>query len=1322
MTAVSNPIEHEEKKKRNQKARLRSLTSWSVSESSPARDLSAQREIAAALLNREMKARPDQFHPESPSLGQEVEPVYERLPAPKDVQSDLDKLSPDASQETFAQLVMEYQKPEELKLIVERAATVLSTLDYIRILVLIIDSYTIVDQDELLDEIVNAFTKVPTSLDKLNSLVSTENSVRKWRWRYSRSSARVTRRGRSRIVASKKRLQYLRRLDAQIIQVAAKLVATALDCDDVNQADRALALVKHSPLGVKACLQAALHVQTNGAKQILLSKALDQAQSVPLSNNPGLEINLLGEIKTAALEAGAFEDAGFAKQFIEEYVKLPDVKPTQIIQEVLCLVASPYDRVHILIELLTSTQLKFHSDLWQIVVATYLEIPASVEKLRSLVRTSITVRSSHPQYAAQLGNEAVDLGCVLMVTFIERDLADEVCQTIGLLGDIDSRVATVTSVTPKPGDQSINPLLLTDVMRVASLFTEHSDLQGRLLNAVKGSALRNGLFHDVDFTTEFVNECMRIPGVEVSQEIEEILGVIENPSERLSILHATVPKVDRQLAIDLATKSLETISSSSFLDHDRRKHLQDLLSLCHSHQLLEDQGLCRDLTLTLADNGEFRDAREMLSQHVAVSKQVALSASTKTPGFALHALRSALESESDMAYSEQHAQILANITQQIAKYSPRLAHRVWQQSLEFTRRIAPGIDSNRQRRMFYKSYSSPQSKALDPENHGSGGDGFGSIAVRIVFDAEIEDFIENKEELFITALADMLRLAREDVIILNRSAGSAVYKITLPSGWICYVLKDKFETQDEDFREFQEVIGVLIESVDLISIPLEQVMALREALTALRTGIIEIEVTTQNGAARVCVRSSDGGKASSDSPLPYDSPELITILKVLEYRTLDERHNWKPEQIEYLHQEGFLRAKPRAVADLWTGVKFYLQEAVAQRNFKQIFDFLRWHRSSTVLEAAIRQVMNIDRPWQSSQIRILWELNLLTAVALVPNYAEKIGDKIFNGLLASKNKMHHILQSSIDESRRKEIAWQLEVEEKDTNLARYPWELVRHEQQHLLLDNSLKLDLARSVELCHPASPLRTSPPLKILYIESRPFVRADGLPETQRRTIEDVLRNSIQRGEIDLEVLSTSHRSSPAIPPTYSDIIDQIQAHQYHVIHFDGHGRFGRKCPNCGNTFYPHYAQCAKCSTELDQPQGNLQIEDLYKQPDWVDSEDLCNLLGKKHLRLVVLSACSSAQVYGETVFSGIAPALLRCGVPCVVGMQFSIYDQHANTFMETFYKSLAESGNVRRAMHAGRQKLSRNGSWYIPVLYLRSLDVTGQLFNPRNQQGGER
>jgi Tfp pilus assembly protein PilF len=108
--------------------------------------------------------------------------------------------------------------------------------------------------------------------------------------------------------------------------------------------------------------------------------------------------------------------------------------------------------------------------------------------------------------------------------------------------------------------------------------------------------------------------------------------------------------------------------------------------------------------------------------------------------------------------------------------------------------------------------------------------------------------------------------------------------------------------------------------------------------------------------------------------------------------------------------------------------------------------------------------------------------------------------------------------------------------------------------------------------------------------------------------------------------------------------------------------------------------------------------------------------------LRLVVLNACQSARVSGESGtkksfphrFGGVATSLVMGGLPAVIAMGSSISDAAAIAFSEVFYQQLAAGEPVDAAVVEGRHEIySKNRErteWATPVLFLRS--KTGELF----------
>jgi hypothetical protein len=120
----------------------------------------------------------------------------------------------------------------------------------------------------------------------------------------------------------------------------------------------------------------------------------------------------------------------------------------------------------------------------------------------------------------------------------------------------------------------------------------------------------------------------------------------------------------------------------------------------------------------------------------------------------------------------------------------------------------------------------------------------------------------------------------------------------------------------------------------------------------------------------------------------------------------------------------------------------------------------------------------------------------------------------------------------------------------------------------------------------------------------------------------------------------------------------------------------------------------------------------------DPVDGEKLSLILQNNNVRLMVISACSSAaptpKEVQETVgpFDGVAQNLIAgiSGVSAVVAMQFDIENQAAETFSKTFYTQLLSAGRTLDEIVAlGRKAViakmnTGHRAWVTPVLYWRS------------------
>ncbi|HEX9118234.1 MAG TPA: CHAT domain-containing protein, partial [Anaerolineae bacterium] len=109
---------------------------------------------------------------------------------------------------------------------------------------------------------------------------------------------------------------------------------------------------------------------------------------------------------------------------------------------------------------------------------------------------------------------------------------------------------------------------------------------------------------------------------------------------------------------------------------------------------------------------------------------------------------------------------------------------------------------------------------------------------------------------------------------------------------------------------------------------------------------------------------------------------------------------------------------------------------------------------------------------------------------------------------------------------------------------------------------------------------------------------------------------------------------------------------------------------------------------------QGYLRLNLANGAADWIDAGALANLCGQtRGLKLMVLNACQSGRISREQAFRGLAPQLIRAGVPAVVAMQYVLTDTSALTFAREFYRQLCmgpRAGQVDVAVTHARSLLA--------------------------------
>jgi hypothetical protein len=348
------------------------------------------------------------------------------------------------------------------------------------------------------------------------------------------------------------------------------------------------------------------------------------------------------------------------------------------------------------------------------------------------------------------------------------------------------------------------------------------------------------------------------------------------------------------------------------------------------------------------------------------------------------------------------------------------------------------------------------------------------------------------------------------------------------------------------------------------------------------------------------------------------------------------------------------------------------------------------------------------------------------------NLQRGVGHQLFESFFP-KGALREALHETVDPSFEQKDVARLELRFDAPELGNLPWELLCDEDGKGFLFSGRNAIVVRYVVCNIEPLPLLTASILRVLLITARPHSGKDDpvlLPEltdSEDAAIKDALATAENENRIRLGRLpAASERTSTYL--LLSDLLDSVKElsgeQGYHVVHIDAHGGFGKLCEKCKTLNNPAAKSCKNDNANLPHDsQGYVAFERTDGGPDWVSAEKLAALLMGSGIRLVVLTACKSAVMSGESIFSGIAPAIAKTGIPAVVAMQYSISDKAAFEFTYRLYRALCRFKPLTEAMASVHPYLfhPHPAEWYKPVLYLRSdpKNQEGQLFTIANGKG---
>ncbi len=161
--------------------------------------------------------------------------------------------------------------------------------------------------------------------------------------------------------------------------------------------------------------------------------------------------------------------------------------------------------------------------------------------------------------------------------------------------------------------------------------------------------------------------------------------------------------------------------------------------------------------------------------------------------------------------------------------------------------------------------------------------------------------------------------------------------------------------------------------------------------------------------------------------------------------------------------------------------------------------------------------------------------------------------------------------------------------------------------------------------------------------------------------------------------------------PPTVEGLRTEILS-GYDIVHFDGHGSFGVRCSGCGWLNPSGSGACGRCEAILENQdaKGHFFFEREDGKFDSLAADELAEIIMSdpgSTTKLVFLSACESAKG-GE---SSLMNALIKKGVPAVLGMNETVPARATMALAAPFYAGLGAGMTIARAFQAALPALKR-------------------------------
>ncbi len=239
------------------------------------------------------------------------------------------------------------------------------------------------------------------------------------------------------------------------------------------------------------------------------------------------------------------------------------------------------------------------------------------------------------------------------------------------------------------------------------------------------------------------------------------------------------------------------------------------------------------------------------------------------------------------------------------------------------------------------------------------------------------------------------------------------------------------------------------------------------------------------------------------------------------------------------------------------------------------------------------------------------------------------------------------------------------VESDDPAILQLPWETLYHPDLGFLAREA-GFTLSRHIPSLRTQLPPMEQGPMRVLLFTSLP----DDLEERGRLNIEDeqaqvqeALTGLEQAGQVLLEMPDDGR---------FETFKGWMGEYKPHLVYLSGHGNFHHE---------PHN----------DTAWGSFLFEDQWGQGKEIGDDELARVFTSSGVQVLVLSACQTGMSSSMDLSNGVSQQLYRRGIPHVIGMRESIFDQAGIQFAHRFFSAIGARERVDVALQQARAAITR-------------------------------